>query len=371
MPRPTKCRRVCHYPRTVAFCPADASENQSPILLTIDEYETIRLIDGEGLSQEQCSASMQIARTTVQKIYENARRKLADMLVHGRALRIEGGDFQLCDGQGSRCGGCGCRRRFRQMQKEEKTMRIAIPVDENGRDLCVSFGRAPWMLFCNTETGVQEALADQLQYLDENCAEYARVGVGRDDGDKAGETMAIYYRRDRFELADSGTLWLSETPETPSRGWDGACTRIATWAKLEDKSTGKIFLAVNTHMDHVGVEARRKGALLIIERIQDIVGNRPAVLTGDFNVDDTSEAYQTLTTNDFVLKDAYKTADVKEGVSYTFHDFEKIPVEEREKIDFIFVTPQIKVSRSWIPKENPDGKGVISDHNPQLATLQF
>lgn len=84
-------------------------------------------------------------------------------------------------------------------------------------------------------------------------------------------------------------------------------------------------------MDHVGVEARRKGALLIIKRIQDIVGNRPAVLTGDFNVNDKSEAYQTLTTNDFVLKDAYKTADVKEGVSYTFHDFEKVPMNEREK----------------------------------------
>ena len=171
---------------------------------------------------------------------------------------------------------------------------------------------------------------------------------------------------------DSNTFWLSQYPDSVGFiGWDGACTRIATWAKLEEKSTGKIFLAVNTHMDHVGVEARRKGALLIIERIQEIVGNRPAVLTGDFNVNDASEAYQTLTTNKFVLKDAYKTADVKEGVSYTFHDFGKIPMDEREKIDFIFVTPQIKVNRSWIPKENADGKGLLSDHNPQLATLQF
>lgn len=220
--------------------------------------------------------------------------------------------------------------------------------------------------------GMQEVLHNQLEDLKTRLPEYAEVGIGREDGKQKGEYAPIFYRKDRFKLLDSNTFWLSQYPDSVGFiGWDGACTRIATWAKLEDKSTGKIFLAVNTHMDHVGVEARRKGALLIIERIQDIVGNRPAVLTGDFNVNDKSEAYQTLTTNDFVLKDAYKTADVKEGVSYTFHDFEKVPMNEREKIDFIFVTPQIKVTRSWIPKENPDGKGVLSDHNPQLVTLQF
>lgn len=220
--------------------------------------------------------------------------------------------------------------------------------------------------------GMQEVLHNQLEDLKTRLPEYAEVGIGREDGKQQGEYAPIFYRKDRFKLLDSNTFWLSQYPDSVGFiGWDGACTRIATWAKLEEKSTGKIFLAVNTHMDHVGVEARRKGALLIIERIQEIVGKRPAVLTGDFNVNDKSEAYQTLTTNDFVLKDAYKTADVKEGVSYTFHDFEKVPMNEREKIDFIFVTPQIKVTRSWIPKENPDGKGVLSDHNPQLATLQF
>lgn len=220
--------------------------------------------------------------------------------------------------------------------------------------------------------GMQEVLHNQLEDLKTRLPEYAEVGIGREDGKQQGEYAPIFYRKDRFKLLDSNTFWLSRYPDSVGFiGWDGACTRIATWAKLEEKSTGKIFLAVNTHMDHVGVEARRKGALLIIERIQEIVGNRPAVLTGDFNVNDASEAYQTLTTNKFVLKDAYKTVDVKEGVSYTFHDFGKIPMDEREKIDFIFVTPQIKVNRSWIPKENADGKGLLSDHNPQLATLQF
>lgn len=136
MPRPTKCRRVCHYPRMAEFCPAGQTEDADPILLTVDEYETIRLIDGEGLSQEQCSACMQIARTTVQKIYESARRKLADMLVHGRALRIEGGEYRLCDGQGAGCGFSGCFKQqyHRQYRKPEGDflMRIAVTY-ENGQ----------------------------------------------------------------------------------------------------------------------------------------------------------------------------------------------------------------------------------------------
>ena len=155
MPRPTKCRRVCHYPRTVAFCPADASENQSPILLTIDEYETIRLIDGEGLSQEQCSASMQIARTTVQKIYESARRKLADMLVNGRPLHIEGGEFRLCDGQGAGCGFSACFKQsyHQQYRKPEgdSIMRIAVTY-ENGQ-IFQHFGHTAQFKIYDVEDG--------------------------------------------------------------------------------------------------------------------------------------------------------------------------------------------------------------------------
>lgn len=145
MPRPRKCRHVCQLPPVGTFGPPEGGTGT--VVMTVDEYEAIRLIDHEGLSQEDCSTYMHIARATAQQIYASARQKLAQALVEGRTLRIEGGDFQLCDGHGSRCGGCGCRRRFRQMQKEEKIMRVAIPVDENGRDLCVSFGRAPLFLF--------------------------------------------------------------------------------------------------------------------------------------------------------------------------------------------------------------------------------
>ena len=97
--------------------------------------------------------------------------------------------------------------------------------------------------------GVQEGLIDQLHYIDAECPQYARVGVGRDDGAEKGEFMAVYYLRDRFELLDSGTFWLSETPDKVSRGWDGACNRTVTWVELKDRKSGKEFFYFNTHLD--------------------------------------------------------------------------------------------------------------------------
>ena len=129
MPRKVKCRKVCHYPQTLEFLPQNNDAEQEPIILTVDEYEAIRLIDRRGMSQEQCAAFMQIARTTVQRIYETARKKLADFVVEGRPLRIEGGDFRLCNGSST---GCGCVDCFKQKiyekykEKGEDIMRIAV-----------------------------------------------------------------------------------------------------------------------------------------------------------------------------------------------------------------------------------------------------
>ena len=220
--------------------------------------------------------------------------------------------------------------------------------------------------------GMQEVYFPMLNDLKQRLPEYTFVGVGKVDGKNEGAFTPVVFKTDRFELMDSNTFWLSQYPDSIGFvGWDGALTRIATWAKLKDKQNGKIFMAVNTHFDHVGVEARRKSALLIIDKIKEIVGNRPAVLTGDFNVNDQSEAYQTITTNEFVLKDAFKVSKQKSGVDYTFHDFGKLPKEECEKIDFIFVTPQINVKSSFIPKEPDAETGFLSDHNPEVTQLSF
>lgn len=218
--------------------------------------------------------------------------------------------------------------------------------------------------------GMQEVLHNQFLDLCAGLPDYGGIGVGRDDGRTEGEYAPLFYRRDKYDVLDSHTFWLAENPDSVGMmGWDAACVRIATWAKFRNKATGKVFMAVNTHFDHVGEEARRQSALLIIRKIKEIVGDRPAVVTGDFNVDDGSGAYRTITTNEFVLKDAHKAAGSTGGVGYTFHDFARIPPEECQKIDFIFITPQITVRYSEIPPETPDA--LLSDHNPQWADLEF
>ena len=218
--------------------------------------------------------------------------------------------------------------------------------------------------------GTQELLQNQVDDLKALLPEYDMVGVARDNGKDEGEYAAIFYLRDLFDALDSNNFWLCENPDSVGmKGWDAACTRIATWAKLQDKATGKIFMAVNTPFDHVGEVARRESALLIISKIKEIVGDRPAFLTGDFNVDSTSNAYETITTNEFVLNDSRKVAKAVEGADYTWHDFGKLPAEERGIIDFIFTTPSIEVLKVYIPQENIDA--LLSDHNPQVATLQF
>ena len=134
MPRPRKYRMICHYPQNLSFVPEEGTDGKEPVILSVDEYETIRLIDREGFSQEECGNRMGVARTTVQLIYTSARKKLADMLVEGRNLRIEGGDYRLCNGDED-CGQKHCYKQHYHKQYEkpkgENNMRIAVTY-ENG-----------------------------------------------------------------------------------------------------------------------------------------------------------------------------------------------------------------------------------------------
>ena len=218
--------------------------------------------------------------------------------------------------------------------------------------------------------GTQEVLQNQFNDLKSLLPDFEGVGVARDDGKETGEYSAVFYRKSVFDALDSGTFWLAENPDSVGMmGWDAVCVRVATWAKLQHKATGKIVMAVNTHFDHVGKVARRESALLIIRKIKEIVGDRPAVLTGDFNVTDQNEAYNTIVSNEFVLLDAHKVAEKTSGASYTFHGFDKVDMEKRSKIDFVFVTPQIKVLHSEVTPEVKEA--LLSDHNPQWTELEF
>ena len=120
MPRPIKRRKVCSLPENKRFGPLDpAAGRDSVVRMTVDEYETIRLIDQEGFTQQECADQMNIARTTVQGIYVEARKKLADSLVDGMTIVIEGGQYRLCDGLGEGCGR-GCRRHRHGRQSGEE-----------------------------------------------------------------------------------------------------------------------------------------------------------------------------------------------------------------------------------------------------------
>ena len=226
--------------------------------------------------------------------------------------------------------------------------------------------------------GMQEVLHAQLEDLLARLPEYDYVGVGRTDGATKGEYSPVFFLKEKFEVLEKGNFWLSETPEVPgSVGWDAALERIASYAKLKDKATGKIFMAVNTHFDHVGVKARRESAKLIMKKIQEIVGTRPAVVTGDFNVTEDDEAYATMTSSQIVngkssnckFNDAYHMTPNHTGTTYTWHQFCQIPPLKRSKIDFIFITPSIRVNHSHIEVPNPDA--LLSDHNPHWADLEF
>ena len=154
--------------------------------------------------------------------------------------------------------------------------------------------------------GAQEVLHGQLIDMLACLNGYDYIGVGRDDGAAAGEYAAIFYRTDRLRLLDYGNFWLSETPDAPGLGWDAACVRICTWGRFAGQTAtdDEAFYFFNTHMDHVGVIARREAAKLIVSKIREIAQGAPVILTGDFNVDQNDEIYVIFTESGF-LKDSY------------------------------------------------------------------
>ena len=131
MARPTRCRRICTKPRYSSFHPG-SQEKKDPVLLTVDEYESLRLIDYEKRTHEQCARQMGISRTTVTEIYERARTKVADCLVNGKPLKITGGNYRLCDGTARQCCGRTCTKQIPETagrRKDDGTMKIAVPYD--------------------------------------------------------------------------------------------------------------------------------------------------------------------------------------------------------------------------------------------------
>ena len=207
--------------------------------------------------------------------------------------------------------------------------------------------RCPWICsFIRFEApaliGTQELYQSQIEDMEPLLPEYGHIGVGRDDGADKGEHSAIWYRRDRFKLLRHGDFWLSETPETPSRGWDAALNRICTWGYFKDRVTHKKIWMFNLHNDHVGVKARAESARLVVRRIKEMCRSGEIVfLTGDFNVDQTNDIYQIYTTSG-VLSDSYETAAIRYAPNGTINRFDPSSRTE-SRIDHVFVSPGIRV----------------------------
>ena len=241
---------------------------------------------------------------------------------------------------------------------------------KNRRDTLSSFICHADLSIC----GMQEVLYEQLVDLCKRLSEYDYVGVGRDDGMTEGEFSPIFFRRREWKAVKSGTFWLSPTPSiVGSKGWDAVLPRIATWALLKHRKSEKQLICVSTHFDHVGVQARVESGRLILQKVREIAGNLPMVLTGNFNVGMESGVYQSIMHDpEYPLLDSYLLGAPHEGVFYTFHDFGRRPTQECSKIDFIFISPNIKVLRTWIPQEDRSRQNhFMSDHNPVIATLEI
>lgn len=222
--------------------------------------------------------------------------------------------------------------------------------------------------------GMQEVLQNQLSYLNDELKDYASLGAARDDGKQKGEYSPIFYRKDRFDLVRTETIWLSETPHSiGSKGWDAALPRVATIAILKDKLAKQELMVVCTHLDHMGKVARKESTLLI-KKVVEEQQPKHYIVMGDFNSLPSEEPYLTAVKAEVTslrLIDAQTTATKKgkvESKGYTFNDYGKIT--SNCTIDYIFSGTTLE-AQSYAVKEIKEGATYISDHFPVVVVLKY
>jgi len=215
--------------------------------------------------------------------------------------------------------------------------------------------------------GLQESLQDQVKYVERYLKDYEYIGVGRDDGRTKGEYSPIFYNTKKYALLKEKTIWLSETPDKPSKGWDAAIKRVCTYGLFKNIETNKKVWIFNTHFDHIGKIARKNSVSLLLTVIKGInFENHPVVLMGDFNLTPNEEPIQLLSKslNDgqlVSLKPFY-------GPVGTYNGFKNEEIKTR--IDYIFSKNMEVLHYEHIDDRLPNNNHV-SDHLPVLSTLKF
>ncbi len=217
--------------------------------------------------------------------------------------------------------------------------------------------------------GLQEATKPQIDYLAGNLKDFDWIGVGRDDGKQGGEYSPIFYNSKKLKLITWGTQWLSPTPAIPSKGWDAALPRIYTWAKFSTLGKKKkTFYVINTHYDHIGVEARRNSSKMIAEKCLTLAKEGlPVFFMGDLNTQPEEEPYQTVT--NIGLLDTEKMSNTPHfGPRGTFNGFQT-KEEPQRLIDFIFFTGKNVEVRKHATLSNAWEGLYSSDHYAILANI--
>ncbi len=219
--------------------------------------------------------------------------------------------------------------------------------------------------------GMQEAFIHQIKDLAKDLPAYAWFGKGRDDGKESGEFSPLFYNTKKFRLIREKTFWLSDSCDKVGFGWDAACRRVVTWGEFQAKSSGKKFYVFNTHFDHLGKIARRESAKLVLQKIAEIAGKSPVIMTGDFNATPDDEPIQILVNpaNPNRLIDAEKISEKGHyGPFSTFNAFQK--EQEGKHIDYIFVKNGPKCILHSTHTETWENR-FPSDHFPVSAILEL
>lgn len=217
--------------------------------------------------------------------------------------------------------------------------------------------------------GIQEGLRPMMDDLGARTPGYAQIGCGREDGLAQGEYAAILVKTDRFTIQESGTFWLSDTPDVVnSKSWGNTVVRICTWAKLYDRINQKAFHFYNTHLDHEAPLARQKGIELILSRMAATGTGGPFILTGDLNADPGEPFHALIKAEPNRLVDVWEKLhpDATPEQSVTYHAFK--PGNFGSRIDFIYASPSLGLVDAEILTDHIDGN-YPSDHYPVRATL--
>ncbi len=216
--------------------------------------------------------------------------------------------------------------------------------------------------------GVQEALNNQLNDI-LTLSRYTHVGIGRNGG-TSGEYSAIIYKKDKFNLLDSGTFWLSEKTDEPNIGWDASLPRICTWGKFKDKDSEQVFFYFNTHFDHIGDKAREESAKLILGKMKEMAGDTPAFCSGDLNLTPDKSPIIMLASSGYISDSRTLSILNPTGTVGTFHGY-NLNGKTTSRIDYIFVTSKIQVeSYTTINDDITLGK-YSSDHFPVMIKVKF